>query len=110
MNVSPEKNIEGAKTDIICMSLEPVTNTLKKGQENGDATKVISSGEVAIVREDVPVIDSKTVNYNINLDGKRQLPNGEVMRTNVTEERRKLQKAIIKNQEQQIEIEQKETR
>ena len=98
MNASPENNIEGAKTDITCISLKPFTNTLEKGQENGDGTKVVASGEYAIVREDVPVIDSKFVNYEVDSEGKRKLSTGEVMRANITKERRELQKAIMAEQ------------
>lgn len=102
MNVSPENNIEGAKSDITCISLKPFTNTLEKGQENGDGTKVIASGEYVIVREEVPVIDSKFVNYEVNSEGKRKLSTGEVMRANITKERRELQKAIMSEQQKEL--------
>lgn len=102
MNVSPENNIEGAKSDITCISLKPFTNTLEKGQESGDGTKVIASGEYVIVREDVPVIDSKFVNYEVNSEGKRKLSTGEVMRANITKERRELQKAIMSEQQKEL--------
>lgn len=102
MNVSPENNIEGAKSDITCISLKPFTNTLEKGQENGDGTKVIASGEYVIVREDVPVIDSKFVNYEVNSEGIRKLSTGEVMKSNITKERRKLQKAIMSEQQKEL--------
>ena len=37
MNVSPEKNIEGANTEIAVMAIAPITNKLDKNQKNGDA-------------------------------------------------------------------------
>ena len=40
MNVSPEKNIEGANTEIAVMAIAPITNKLDKDQKNGDATKL----------------------------------------------------------------------
>lgn len=103
MNVSPETNIEGTNTEITAMAISPITNKLDKNQKSGDATKVKTSGELEIVREDVPVIDSKSVYYEFNLEGKRKLSTGEVMMktTGVTKERRKLQKAIMKEQEKQ---------
>ena len=56
MNVSPEKNIEGANTEIAVMAIAPITNKLDKDQKNGDATKIKASGELEIVRADVPVL------------------------------------------------------
>ena len=101
MNVSPEKNIEGANTEIAVMAIAPITNKLDKNQKNGDATKIKSSGELEIVRADVPVIDSKTENHIVNSEGKRQLPTGEIMKIDMNKDRRKLQKAIIVEQEEQ---------
>jgi hypothetical protein len=82
---------------LTAMAISPITNKLDKNQKSGDATKVKVSGELEIVREDVPVIDSKSVYYEFNLEGKRKLSTGEVMMktTGVTKERRKLQKAIF---------------
>ena len=91
MNVSPEKNIEGANTEIAVMAIAPITNKLDKNQKNGDATKIKASGELEIVRADVPVIDSKTENHIVNSDGKRQLPTGEIMKISANKDRRKLQ-------------------
>ena len=59
MNISPRKDMEGAKTVISVMAISALTNTLSKGQENGDATKVEASGKLEIVNEQTPVIDTK---------------------------------------------------
>ncbi len=103
MSVSPKNNIEGAKTDITVMAIAPITNKLEKNQKDGDATKVKSSGELQIVNEQTtPVIDTKSESHVVNSEGKRQLPDGEIMKinvTNVTKDRRNLQKAIITEQE-----------
>ena len=106
MNVSPEKNIEGANTEIAVMAIAPITNKLDKDQKNGDATKIKASGELEIVRADVPVIDSKTENHIVNSDGKRQLPTGEIMKISANKDRRKLHKSILAEQAQQRGLEQ----
>ncbi len=108
MNVSPEKNIEGANTEIAVMAIAPITNKLDKNQKNGDATKIKSSGELEIVRADVPVIDSKTENHIVNSEGKRQLPTGEIMKISASKERRKLHKSILAEQAKQNGLEQNE--
>ena len=80
MNISPKRDIEGAKTDITVMAIAPLTNTLDKEQKNGDGTKVIASGEFSIVRSEVPVIDTKTENNIVTSDGRRQLADGTIMK------------------------------
>lgn len=101
MNISPKRDIEGAKTDITVMAIAPLTNTLDKEQKNGDGTKVIASGEFSIVRSEVPVIDTKTENNIVTSDGRRQLADGTIMKINMNEKRRELQKAIIAEQREQ---------
>ena len=101
MNVSPKKNIEGAKTDIAVMAIAPITNKLEKDQKNGDATKVRASGELVIVREEVPVIDTKTENHIVSSDGRRQFADGTIMKVEESKKRREMQKAIIVEQQEQ---------
>ena len=99
MNISPKKDMEGVKTLISVMSISALTNTLGKGQENGDATKVEASGKLQIVNEQTPVIDTKFESHVVSSEGRRQLPDGEIMQINVAKNRRGLQKAIISEQE-----------
>ena len=94
MNISPKRDIEGAKTDITVMAIAPLTNTLDKEQKNGDGTKVIASGEFSIVRSEVPVIDTKTENNIVTSDG-------TIMKINISDKRRDLQKAIMVEQKEQ---------
>ncbi|MFQ9264577.1 MAG: hypothetical protein ACLR44_05740 [Clostridia bacterium] len=101
MNISPKRDIEGAKTDITVMAIAPLTNTLDKEQKNGDGTKVVASGEFAIVRSEVPVIDTKTENNIVTSDGRRQLADGTIMKINISDKRRDLQKAIMVEQKEQ---------
>lgn len=101
MNISPKRDIEGAKTDITVMAIVPLTNTLDKEQKNGDGTKVIASGEFSIVRSEVPVIDTKTENNIVTSDGRRQLADGTIMKINISDKRRDLQKAIMVEQKEQ---------
>ena len=101
MNISPKRDIEGAKTDITVMAIAPLTNTLDKEQKNGDGTKVIASGEFSIVRSEVPVIDTKTENNIVTSDGRRQLADGTIMKINISDKRRDLQKAIMVEQKEQ---------
>ena len=99
MNMSPNKDIEGAKTVISVMAISALTNTLSKGQENGDATKVESSGKLEIVNEQTPVIDTKFERHMMDSNGRRQLSDGEIMKIDINKKRRELQKAIIEEQE-----------
>ena len=101
MNISPKRDIEGAKTDITVMAIAPLTNTLDKEQKNGDGTKVIASREFPIVRSEVPVIDTKTENNIVTSDGRRQLADGTIMKINISDKRRDLQKAIMVEQKEQ---------
>ena len=101
MNISPKRDIEGAKPDITVMAIAPLTNTLDKEQKNGDGTKVIASGEFSIVRSEVPVIDTKTENNIVTSDGRRQLADGTIMKINISDKRRDLQKAIMVEQKEQ---------
>ena len=101
MNISPKRDIEGAKTDITVMAIAPLTNTLDKEQKNGAGTKVIASGEFSIVRSEVPVIDTKTENNIVTSDGRRQLADGTIMKINISDKRRDLQKAIMVEQKEQ---------
>ena len=101
MNISPKRDIEGAKTDITVMAIAPLTNTLDKEQKNGDGTKVIASGEFSIVRSEAPVIDTKTENNIVTSDGRRQLADGTIMKINISDKRRDLQKAIMVEQKEQ---------
>ena len=101
MNISPKRDIEGAKTDITVMAIAPLTNTLDKEQKNGDGTKVIASREFSIVNEQTPVIDTKFEKHMVDSNGRRQLPDGEIMKIDMNKDRRKLQKAIIVEQEEQ---------
>ena len=101
MNISPKRDIEGAKTDITVMAIAPLTNTLDKEQKNGDGTKVIASREFSIVRSEVPVIDTKTENNIVTSDWRRQLADGTIMKINISDKRRDLQKAIMVEQKEQ---------
>ena len=83
------------------MAIAPLTNTLDKEQKNGDGTKVIASGEFSIVRSEVPVIDTKTENNIVTSDGRRQLADGTIMKINISDKRRDLQKAIMVEQKEQ---------
>jgi len=58
MNINPKRDMEGARTVISVMAISALNNTLNKNQENGDATKVTSSGELEIVNDQTPVIDT----------------------------------------------------
>lgn len=101
MNISPKKDMEGAKTVISVMAISALTNTLSKGQENGDATKVEASGKLEIVNEQTPVIDTNFESHMVDSNGRRHLPDGEIMKIDMKKDRRELQKAIIAEQEEQ---------
>lgn len=78
-------NVDGVQAKIVCMNMLALENKLEKGQKNGDATKVITSGEISEMNVLMPSIDTKVTTH-------------EVKSTKEMETRRKLQKAIIREQ------------
>ena len=91
MNTNPKRDI-GDKTVISCMSITPIENTLKKGQQNGDATKVITSAEIESTDIIMQTIDASVKFHDVSLEGQKD------------KKRRELQKAIIKEQKAEIEL------
>lgn len=70
MNTSPRRDI-GGKTIISYMIMTPIENTLKKGQENGDATKVFTSAEIGTIDGQIPKINVNVEFHEVSLDGYR---------------------------------------
>ena len=91
MNTNPRKDI-GNKIVISCMSMTPIENTLKKGQQNGDATKVITSAEIESTDIKMPTVDASVKFHEVSLENKKD------------KKRRELQKAIIKEQKDEKEL------
>ena len=98
MNTSPRKDIEGAKTIITCMAMEAMENKLEKGQKNGDATKVLASGGIEVVGIEMPTIDTELKTHEVNPEGFRVLPNGEIERVKINKKDREMQLARIAEQ------------
>lgn len=94
MNTSPRRDIEG-RAEISCMIMTPIENTLKKGQENGDATKVITSAEIGSIDSQIPKIDADVKFHDVSLDADKD------------KKRRELQKAIINEQNREKENEER---
>lgn len=87
MNTNPKMDI-GNKTVISCMIMTPIENTLKKGQQNGDATKVVTTAEIESVDIKMPTIDADVKSHEVSLDSGKN------------KKRRELQKAIIREQKE----------
>lgn len=98
MNTSPIRDIEG-KTTISYMIMKPIENTLKRGQENGDATKVVTSAEIETMDGNVPKIDADVKSHEVSLDGYR-VSDGQKIKVNINKKDREMQLARIKEQEE----------
>lgn len=101
MSINPKRSdIQGIKTIIACMAMTALENKLKKGQKDGDATKVTMNGGLEVTSIEMPSIDAKVEGYEISSEGIRKLPNGRTNRTskNIGEEDRKMHLARIREQ------------
>lgn len=85
MSTNPRRDIEG-KTVISYMIMTPIENTLKREQENGDATRVVTSAEIGTIDSQMPKIDADVKFHDVRLEVDKD------------KKRRELQKAIIKEQ------------
>ena len=84
MNVNP---VDGSKTKINCSVVTPIQNTLEKGQNVGDATKVISSATVGVLDIEMPKIDAVVSSH-------------EVKENKENKKRREMQLAIMREQKE----------
>lgn len=98
MNRSPRENVEGARTVISFMAVLPEKNRLEKGQNTGTATKVTSAASLESIDIQMPTIDTKVESHSVGLDGYRTLNNGQKASISVSENKRKMQLARIKEQ------------
>lgn len=99
MNTSPRRNIETSTTIIACMTMKALENELDKGQKNGDATKVITSGEIERIDEFTPRIEAGVGTHTVSLDDNcRKLENGQIMNIKIKKEQREMQLARIREQ------------
>lgn len=99
MNTSPKRNVEGVTTIITCMTMKALENELEKGQKNGDATKVITSGEIERIDELTPRIEAGVGTHTVSLDDNcRKLENGQKMSVKIKKEQREMQLARIREQ------------
>lgn len=96
MNTSPIRDIEG-KTTISYMIMKATENTLKKGQENGDATKVVTSAEIETIDGNLPTIDADVKIHEVSLDGYR-VSDGKKTKININKKDREMQLARINEQ------------
>lgn len=103
MNISPRRDVEGVKTIIACMSMKALDNQLNKGQENGDATKVITSGEIERIDELTPRIETSVETYTVSLEEScRKFSNGEKMNIKINKKDREMQLARIEEQKDSL--------
>ena len=84
MNVNP---VDGRKTKINCSVVTPIQNTLEKRQNDGDATKVISSATVGVLDIEMPKIDAVVSSH-------------EVKENKENKKRREMQLAIMREQKE----------
>lgn len=99
MNTSPRTDVKGAKTLITCMTMQANQNKLEKGQKTGDATKAISKGKIEVVGIQMPIVEMQVSTHEVNPEGFRILPNGEIERTKINKKDREMQLARIAEQE-----------
>lgn len=101
MNTNLSRDVEGVQLLITCMTMKALENQLNKGQKNGDATKVVTSGEIAEMDELTPRIENKVGTHIVNLENNcRKLPTGEIVSVKVNRKNRDMQLARIKEQKE----------
>lgn len=66
-------NAEGVHTVITVMNMKALDNTLVKGQKNGDATKVIASGEIEEMKISMPKIETSVGTHKVEKGDKASL-------------------------------------
>ena len=103
MNTSPRRNIEGARTVITYMAMKALESQLEKGQKNGDATKVVTSGELESINDLTPRIETSAETHIVSDEGYRISSKGEKTNIKIDKRRRQLQLAIMREQENSLE-------
>jgi len=104
MNANPRRDVEGAKIVAGCMNMYARANKLEKekGQQNGDATKVIVSVELETNNELMPKVEKTGVGNYIVLGGKYRLfSDGRKVPIDTTETQRKMYEARMREQQEQ---------
>lgn len=99
MNTNLSRDVEGRQLIVACMTMKALENQLDKGQKDGDATKVVTSGEIEEINELTPRMESKVGTHVVSLENNsRKLPTGEIMRVKLNNKRRDMQLARIREQ------------
>ena len=84
--------------NISYMVVTPVENKLKKGQKEGDATKVIVSAEIGTLDGQVPTVETEVKSHEVNSEGYRIVGGEKIKANNINTNRRGMQLAIINSQ------------
>lgn len=99
MNTNLSRDVEGSQIVIACMAMKALKNQLVKGQKNGDATKVVTSGEIEEINELTPRMETSVGTHTVNLEKNcRKLSTGEIIGAQVNRKNREMQLARIKEQ------------
>ena len=98
MNISPKRDVDGAQILIRCMQMVEIDNKLEKNQQPGDATKAPKYGQTEMMDSEMPKLDIKIGQHEVTSDGHRIMENGEIQTIKIDENKRKLQVARIKEQ------------
>ncbi len=85
MNTNLSRDVEGRKLVVACMSMKALENQLNKGQKDGDATKVITSGEIEEINELTPRMEASVGTHVVEKGNQK---------------RREMQLAIIREQKE----------
>jgi len=101
MNTNLSRDVEGVQLLITCMTMKALENQLNKGQKNGDATKVVTSGEIAEMDELTPRMETSVGTHVVSLENNcRKLPTGERISIQVSRKNRDMQLARIEEQKE----------
>lgn len=102
MNTNPKREMSGRMISIACMTLKALENELGKNEKNGDATKVITGGEIENINDLTPRIETSAETYTVSLeDSCRKLQDGQKMKIKINGKQREKQLATIREQQEQ---------
>ena len=81
------------------MSMKALENQLNKGQKTGDATRVVTSGEITEMDELTPRMETSVGTHVVSLEKNcRKLPTGEIVSAKISKKNREMQLARIEEQ------------
>ena len=101
MNTNLSRDVDGRMLIVACMSMKALENQLNKKQKTGDATRVVTSGEITEMDELTPRMETSVGTHVVSLEKNcRKLPTGEIVSAKISKKNREMQLARIEEQKE----------